>query len=226
MTLWDECIRWDILFAYHQFILPSEVTEIIKISDRFTYSGIRIPMVMATAFGLEYPKTCYPLTEYVGPLMMSYLLPLEDQLVEWLDGKPNRSVIYVGMGATGFITTLIPQVIINGILATEFSVVWALPMSNQALLDGVDIDKDRFFTSKWIPRQTLFKHPKLVMTILHCAMNSVQESLYNGLPKVCVPHAFDHFDVAAGVASAQAGIPLYSLTNTLKNFPQKTSPKL
>ena len=170
---------------------------------------------MASTFGLEYPKTCYPLTEYVGPLMMSSFTPLEDQLVEWLDSKPNRSVIYVGMGATGFITTPIAKFLINGILATDFSAVWALPMSDQAVLEGVDIDRDRFFISKWIPRQTLFKHPKLVMTILHCAMNSVQESLYNGLPMMCVPHGFDHFDVAARVANARVGISLYSLTNSL-----------
>ena len=119
------------------------------------------------------------------------------------------------MGATGFITTPIATVTVNGILATDFSAVWALPMSNQAVLEGVDIDKDRFFISKWIPRQTLFKHPKLAMTILHCAMNSVQESLYNGLPILCVPHGFDHFDVATRVASAQVGIPLYSMTDSL-----------
>ena len=59
------------------------------------------------------------------------------------------------------------------------------------------------------------QHPKLVMTILHCAMNSVQESLYNGLPMVCVPHGFDHFDVATRVTSAQVGIPLYSITDSL-----------
>ena len=108
------------------------------------------------------------------------------------------------------------QVIINGILATDFSAVWALPMSDQAVLEGVDIDQDRFFISKWIPRQTLFKHPTLVMTILHCAMNSVQESLYNSLPMVCVPHGFDHFDVATRVASAQVGIPLYSMMEALR----------
>ena len=146
---------------------------------------------------------------------MSSFTPLEDQLVEWLDNKPNRSVIYVGMGATGFITTPIARVIIDGILATDFSAVWALPMSDQDVLEGMDIDRDRFFISKWIPRQTLFKHPKLVMTILHCAMNSVQESLYNGLPMMCVPHGFDHFDVATRVIFAEVGIPLYSITDSL-----------
>ena len=191
------------------------VLKDVNLIDIYGYVGIRIPLVMATAFGLEYPKTRFPLTEYVGPLMMSSFPPLEDRLVEWLNNKPNKSVIYIGMGATGFVTTPMAQVIISGILATDFSAVWALPMSDQAVLEGVDIDhKDRFFISKWIPRQTLFKHPTLVMTILHCAMNSVQESLYNSLPMVCVPHGFDHFDVATRVASAQVGIPLYSIIDS------------
>ena len=204
------------VLAYRRFILSDELVEILKSDEAFAYVGIRVPMVIASAFGFEYAKTRYPLTEYVGPLMMSSFPPLEDELVEWLENKPNRSVIYFGTGASGFISTTAAQVIINGILATDFNAVWALPMSDQTVLEGVDIDKDRFFISKWIPRQTLFKHPKLMMTILHCAMNSVQESLYNGLPVVCVPHAFDHFDVAARVASAQVGIPLYSLADTLK----------
>ena len=190
--------------------------EVLNIADIISDIGIRVPLIMVSAFGFEYPKTRYPLTEYVGPLMMSSFTPLEDQLVEWLDNKPNRSVIYVGMGATGFITTPIARVIINGILATDFSAVWALPMSDQAVLEGVDIDRDRFFISKWIPRQTLFKHPTLAMTILHCGMNSVQESLYNGLPVVCIPHGFDHFEVAGRLEHAKVGIPLYSMMESLR----------
>ena len=203
-------------FQDHEVVYLDEAFKrVLKDTSVYEYIGIRIPHVIASAFGLEYPMIRYPLTEYVGPLMMSSFTPLEDQLVEWLDNKPNRSVIYVGMGATSFITTPIARVIINGILATDFSAVWALPMSDQAVLEGVDIDRDRFFISKWIPRQTLFKHPKLVMTILHCAMNSVQESLYNALPMMCVPHSFDHFDVATRVANARVGILLYSFTDWL-----------
>ena len=33
---------------------------------------------------------------------------------------------------------------------------------------------------------------------------------------VCVPHGFDHFDVATRVASAQVGIPLYSMMEALR----------
>ena len=190
--------------------------RVLNGADISSNIGIRVPLIMTTTFGFEFPKTRFPLTEYVGPLMMSSFPPLEDKLVEWLNNKPNKSVIYIGMGATGFITTPMAQVIINGILATDFSAVWALPMSDQAVLEGVDIDQDRFFISKWIPRQTLFKHPTLVMTILHCGMNGVQESLYNGLPVVCIPHGFDHFEIAGRIDHAKVGIPLYSMMESFK----------
>ena len=196
--------------------LDEAYNRVLKGVDISAYIGIRIPFVMATAFGFGYPKTRYPLTHYVGPLMMDSFSSLEDQLVEWLSNKPNKSVIYVGFGATGFITADMAQLVIDGILATDFSAVWALPMSDQAVLEGIDVNKDRLYISKWIPRQTLFQHPTLLMTLIHCAMNSVQESLYNALPIVCVPHGFDHFDVATRVASAKVGIPLYSMMDSLR----------
>ena len=217
-----DLIQGPLLRLFQRFVfnqiekIDATYSQVIKGVDITSYIGVRVPLIMATTFGFEFAKTRYPLTEYVGPLMMSSFPPLEDKLVEWLGNKRNRSVIYFGMGATGFITTSIAQVIISGILATDFSAVWALPMSDQAVLVGMDIDKDRFFISKWIPRQTLFKHPKLVMTILHCGMNGVQESLYNGLPVVCVPHGFDHFEVAGRLEHAEVGIPLYSMMESFK----------
>ena len=200
--------------------------QVLQGIDISSYMGIRIPLVVATTFGFEYPMTRFPLTHYVGPLMMDSFTPLEQHLLEWLSNKPNKTVIYFGMGATGFITPHMAQLIMDGILATDFNVVWALPMSDQDVLEGIDVDRERFYVSKWIPRQTLFKHSTLVMTILHCGMNSVQESLYNGLPVVCVPNGFDHFDVARRVDSAKVGIPLYSMMDSLRQGNKFTSENL
>ena len=77
-------------FAYRRFILSDEVSKVVNSDDGFTYTGVRVPLVMAMGFGLEYPKTRFPLTEYVGPLMMSSFPPLEDKLVEWLNNKPCK----------------------------------------------------------------------------------------------------------------------------------------
>ena len=197
--------------------LDEDYARVLKGVDAFSYYGIQIPLIVTTAFGFEYPKTRYPLTHYVGPLMMDSFPPLEHQLMEWLNKKTNKTVIYVGMGSTGSITADMAKAILNGILATDFSAVWALPMSDQTVLEGMDIDEERFYISKWIPRQTLFKHPTLVMTILHCGMNGVLESLYNGLPVVCLTCALDHFAVAARVVSAKVGISFFSMMDHIMN---------
>ena len=217
---------WRFVSIFIYSTLDNKYRQVLKSTDLLSYVGVQVPLVMTTMFGLDYPKTRFPLTHYVGPLMMDSFTPLEQQLLEWLSNKPNKTVIYFGMGASGFITPYMAQLIMDGILATDFSVVWALPMSDQDVLEGIDIDRERFYISKWIPRQTLFKHPTLVMTILHCAMNSVQESLYNGLPVVCVPYAFDHFDMANKVDSAKVGIPLYSMMDSLRQRNTFTSENL
>ena len=213
------------LLKYFQWYAFSGIGDIDEVYGRVmqeVYSasyfniGIRIPLLITSTVGFEYPKTRYPMTHYVGPLMMDTFSPLEEELTDWLDKKKNKSVIYVGFGATGFITAHMASMIINGILATDFSAVWALPMSDQAVLNDVKIDKERFFISKWIPRQTLFKQPKLAMTILHCGMNGVQESLYNSLPVMCVPHSFDHFEIANRIEHAKVGIPLYSMIDSIR----------
>ena len=57
----------------------------------------------------------------------------------------------------------------------------------------------------------LFKHPKLTMTILHCGLNGVQESLYTTVFLLCVYHmVIDYFEVAGRLEHAKVGIPLYS----------------
>ena len=54
------------------------------------------------------------------------------------------------------------------------------------------------------------------MTILHCGLNRVQESLYNSLPVICVPYAFDHFEIGVKLSVAGAGVSLDSTTTTLE----------
>ena len=56
--------------------------QVLRNTQSHGYIGIHMPFVIASAFGFGYPKTRYPLTEYVGPLMMSSFPPLEDKLVE------------------------------------------------------------------------------------------------------------------------------------------------
>ena len=186
---------------------------ITTIYDYYSYPGIHIPLICNTVLGFDFPKTHLPLMHYVGPLLMQTTPPLDISLQDWLSTKQDKSVIYVGMGSIGLLSKEYIMVIFDGILTSSFDAVWSLSTDEQAYLENVD--KNRFYVSKWIPRQTLFKHQTIAMTLMHCGLNGVQESLSNGLPVICAPLFFDHFEVADRLNAAHVGIPLYGIMDVL-----------
>ena len=195
--------------------IDEEFGRVTRVQDFYDYPGTHMPLLSNTVFGFDFPKTRSPLTHYVGPLLMTSTPPLEKSLQEWLSTKQDKAVVYIGMGSTGLMSKDYVQAFVDGVLATTFDAVWTLSDDDQVFLEDVTIDPKRFYVSKWIPRQTLFKHPALGMSLVHCGLNGVQESLYNGLPVICAPHFFDHFEVAARIYAASVGIPLYWLMDSL-----------
>ena len=189
--------------------IDKEFYRVTNVDDYYTYPGTRIPLICNTVFGFEFPKTLLPLTHYVGPLLMQTTPPLNKSLEDWLSTKQDKTVIYIGMGSTGFMSKDYIKAFIDGVHATKFDAVWTLSTDEQALVEN--INQNRFFVSKWIPRQTLFKHRTIALTLMHCGLNGVQESLSNGLPVICAPHFFDHFEVGARIFAANVGTPLYGV---------------
>ena len=172
--------------------------------------GIKVPLLITTVIGFEYPRTITPLTHYVGPVLMSSSPPLDPALQQWLDAKPDHSVIYISMGTTAILSHKAASALIGGINVTSFYAVWSLRTSNQHILDGISINRSQFYISNWIPQQTLLRHKSIKVAILHCGMNGVHEALYNGVPIITAPYALDQFENAARVCHAGAGVKLIS----------------
>ena len=189
-----------------------EFRKVLSGIDIRDYPGIRVPLIISTAQGFEYPRTTTPLTHYVGPVLMNSMdQDIDNDLDQWLRTKENKSVIYVNTGATGVLTPQAAQSIAEGILKTHYSAIWSVRKSVlEALQEIVSLDKNRFYVlTKWVPREAILRHRTIGIAILHCGMNGVQEALYNSIPVIGIPHSFDHFDVATRIHSAGVGISLY-----------------
>ena len=191
--------------------------ELITGHDLYNYPGAHIPLIVNTVLGFDFPKRPSALTHYVGATLMSSTPPLDESLRDWLATKENKSVVYVGMGSTGVMAKDFLQAIVEGVSATRLDAVWRLSAEEQVWLEAtnLEIDRKRFYISSSVSRQSLFKHPAVAMTFLHCGLNGVQESLSNGLPVICAPNFFDHFEVGARLYSAKVGVSLYSVTDAL-----------
>lgn len=122
------------------------------------------------------------------------------------------------MGTTGSLTASNAKALLNGVMATVYSAVWVIKAKNREKLDEVDFEAygDRLFLEEWVAQQTVLQHKSILLCILHCGLNGIQESLYNSLPVICIPFGYDHYEVAARISSAGVGISLLSLTESMK----------
>ena len=177
----------------------------------FAYSVDTLhPSLIYTAYGVEYAKLRLPSVHYVGPVLRHDPKPLEADLEEWLKGKEEGRVIYISMGTTALITKSMAEGLIKGVEATDYSVMWSLRETNQYILEGLDVDRSRFYITSWVSQVAALQHPAIGLTILHCGTGGVHEALYFQVPIICIPFWYDQFSWANKVEGQGVGLHLHA----------------
>jgi len=171
-----------------------------------TAPGVNIPQIVQTVIGFEFPRTISPLSEYVGPILSKSPVPLSEELEIWLKDKPEKSVIYISMGSVFSMSNETGLAIVNGINATKYTVLWSL--RNQDILEGMELDPQRFFISSWTPQLSILQHKAIGMAIMHGGMNGINEALYNGVPIIALPFLGDQVFSAGVLQHRGLGIKL------------------
>lgn len=190
--------------------------------DLTSYPGFHIPMIYTTVMGLEYPMTRTPLVEYVGPVLAktSNLPAVDKDLQEWLDSKEERTVIYISMGTTGYLSANNARALLEGVLDhTPYHALWVIRKKNrEEIFDEIDFKwhDDRLWLAEWVPQQAVLAHRSILMTVLHCGLNGIQESLYNSLPVICTPFLYDQHEVATKIEIAGVGISLLTIMDCIR----------
>ncbi|XP_065871739.1 7-deoxyloganetin glucosyltransferase-like [Euphorbia lathyris] len=117
----------------------------------------------------------------------------QPECIEWLDSKPENSVVYVNFGS---ITVITPQQM------TEFA--WGLANSNKSFLwiirpdlvagekamlppEFVAKTKGRGMLASWCKQENILKHRAIGGFLSHMGWNSTLESMCGGVPMVCWP---------------------------------------
>ena len=158
--------------------------------------------------GFQYPATSTPLTEYVGALVSAYPEPLTGELGEWLTSKLDRSVVYISMGSMFELDKGSGQAFLEGVMNTNYSVLWSLRKSNQWILEGLDVDPDRVLISEWTPQLSVLGSKVIHSAILHGGFNGLSEALWNGVPVLVFPQMHEQLYNAGRVHFNGLGIHL------------------
>ena len=175
-------------------------------SESFTlFLGVKYPIIYNTVMGFDWPRNTLPLQHYVGPMLSSSPPPLDSGIVKWLESKPPKSVVYVSMGTSVDVSPEVASSIIK-LAINGYSVVWSLRESSKSSLQHLKIDEQVVYITPWLSQISLLRHPSILYSLMHCGTSSVQESLYHGVPVICIPSAYDQYDVSLRLVSQSLGV--------------------
>ena len=185
--------------SYKAIKCPNTTTEIVS---------LRVPNIVPSVIGFEYPRPISPLTTYVGPILSPVTDPLPENIQMWLDSCPTGSVVYISMGSAAILTHQAARAIVEGLNATGYSAVWSLRKKNRAILDGLEVSDKKILLLDWAPQLAILRHRSIRMAILHGGMNGVNEALHSGVPIIVLPSFVDQPANADRVAHHGLGIRL------------------
>ena len=159
--------------------------------------------------GMEYARSLPPLIRMTGPLLDTHAhldsdpsLRLSATEVQWL-GEKQRAV-YVAFGTIAPLTDATLRVLYDALaeLSVNHTIVWKVSSSYAALLPH---PPPSLHMTAWVSSQpALLCHPHLALFISHCGTHSAHESLYCGVPLLCLPIQGDQQDNAHRLSDATA----------------------
>lgn len=113
---------------------------------------------------------------------------------QWLDTKPRGSVLYISFGSFALANEHDVEEIAQGLLLSEVSFVWVLRPDTVSYVetyalpvgfeDGI---KGRGLIVPWCRQIEVISHPAVGGFLTHCGWNSVLESMWCGVPMLCLP---------------------------------------
>ncbi|KAL1225797.1 UDP-glycosyltransferase 85A7 [Cardamine amara subsp. amara] len=117
----------------------------------------------------------------------------ETECLDWLDTKPQNSVVFVNFGC---ITVMSAKQLVEfawGLAASGKEFLWVIrpdlvagetaAVPQEFLTETVD----RGMLASWCPQEKVLSHPATGGFLTHCGWNSTLESLSGGVPMICWP---------------------------------------
>jgi len=138
----------------------------------------------------------------IGPLIPSDRDPLQLNLfekstdyIQWLDSKPEKSVIYVSFGSLVVLQKKQIEEIFHGLLKTHRPFLWVIRKTEyqgeiKDLIE-TELNEEDGLIVPWCSQLEVLNHESIGCFLTHCGWNSVLESLVAGVPVVGLPQRSD-----------------------------------
>ncbi|XP_047335357.1 UDP-glycosyltransferase 86A1-like [Impatiens glandulifera] len=133
-----------------------------------------------------------------GPVATSMLA--ESDCIQWLNSKPERSILYISFGSYAHTTKHDIVEIANGLLLSGLGFIWVL-RPDIVSSDDTDFLPEKFLENvgsgglvvPWCSQIDVISHPSIGGFLTHCGWNSILESIWCAVPLLCYPLLTDQF---------------------------------
>uniref|UniRef100_A0A453TCY5 Uncharacterized protein n=2 Tax=Aegilops tauschii subsp. strangulata TaxID=200361 RepID=A0A453TCY5_AEGTS len=113
----------------------------------------------------------------------------------WLDGKPDKSVVYVNFGSVAVMTAEQTREFALGLATCGFPFLW---VKRPDIVDGDgvaalpeafrdELERGGGLVVPWCPQPAVLKHAAAGLFVTHCGWNSLLEAVVAGLPVLAWP---------------------------------------
>ncbi|KAI3794962.1 hypothetical protein L1987_37603 [Smallanthus sonchifolius] len=132
----------------------------------------------------------------IGPLngKDSYGTTLEDDyvIVNWLNTKAKKSVVYVSFGSISHLTSDQCEEVVSGLLEGGRPFIWVIRNGEEVeKLRKIDELKKLGLIVSWCCQVEVLSHEAIGCFVMHCGWNSTVEAVAAGVPIVAYPQWTD-----------------------------------
>lgn len=117
----------------------------------------------------------------------------------WLDQQPLKSVVYVSFGSLVTMTRDQLMELWHGLVNSGERFLWVIradalggeDWESQIPVELREASKDRRYTVGWAPQEEVLCHPSVGAFLTHSGWNSTLETIFEGVPMICLPYFVD-----------------------------------
>jgi len=123
----------------------------------------------------------------------SIFKPNTNACMNWLNGCPKESVVYVSFGSMAALEVEQMEEIAWGLRMSNKYFLWVVRELEEAKLpkNFVEETSKKGLVVRWCPQLEVLTHEAVGCFVTHCGWNSTLEALSFGVPMVAVPHWSD-----------------------------------
>ncbi|VAI81954.1 unnamed protein product [Triticum turgidum subsp. durum] len=118
----------------------------------------------------------------------------DPRCLTWLDGKPDKSVVYVNFGSVAVMTAEQTREFALGLATCGYPFLW---VKRPDMVNGDEVALPEAFRDElqrggglvvpWCPQPAVLKHAAVGLFVTHCGWNSLLEAVVAGLPVLAWP---------------------------------------